>query len=272
MATDLALVPQQQEAADLTAIERVVIAGDLSKLTPDERWNYYRGVCQSLGLNPFTKPFDYINLSGKLTLYAKKDCGDQLRKIHGVSIDITARERIDDLYVVTARATTRQGRHDEEIGAVTIGNLRGDALANALMKATTKAKRRVTLSICGLGMLDETELETIASARPANVETIPQDALPSPSNSAAAATNDDERQCDAGHYNRLWHATVKDTRFAEDAARHQFMDWYTDGACASLSEWLAEATVADADALIATIRQYIDQEARKASEQPEYAF
>jgi len=30
------------------------------------------------------------------------------------------------------------------------------------MKAETKAKRRGTLSICGLGMLDESELETIA--------------------------------------------------------------------------------------------------------------
>jgi hypothetical protein len=29
------------------------------------------------------------------------------------------------------------------------------------MKAETKAKRRVTLSICGLGMLDESELETV---------------------------------------------------------------------------------------------------------------
>jgi hypothetical protein len=44
--------------------------------------------------------------------------------------------------------------------------LKGDALANALMKAETKAKRRVTLSIAGLGWLDETELETIPQVRP----------------------------------------------------------------------------------------------------------
>jgi len=34
-------------------------------------------------------------------------------------------------------------------------------VANAIMKAITKAKRRVTLSICGLGMLDETEVESL---------------------------------------------------------------------------------------------------------------
>src|SRR6185312_3719783 len=33
------------------------------------------------------------------------------------------------------------------------------------MKAETKAKRRVTLSICGLGMLDETEVDSIPDAR-----------------------------------------------------------------------------------------------------------
>ena len=34
----------------------------------------------------------------------------------------------------------------------------GEFAANAIMKAVTKAKRRVTLSISGLGFLDETEV------------------------------------------------------------------------------------------------------------------
>src|SRR5262245_20253745 len=72
---------------------------------------------------------------------------------------------IDDIYVVTAQATLPSGRQDESIGAVTIGGKKGDDKCNALMKAETKAKRRVTLSICGLGMLDETELETIKDAK-----------------------------------------------------------------------------------------------------------
>jgi hypothetical protein len=47
---------------------------------------------------------------------------------------------------------------------VSIANVNGEARANAMMKAETKAKRRVTLSICGLGMLDETEVESIPEA------------------------------------------------------------------------------------------------------------
>src|SRR5919109_3682360 len=142
-------------------VETVVIGGDLSPLNAAQRAEYYGAVCRSLGLNPLTKPFEYLNLNGKLRLYALRDCADQLRRLHGISIYIANRERLSDIYVVTARAKDRLGREDESTGAVPLGNLRGDALANALMKAETKAKRRVTLSIAGLGWLDETELDTI---------------------------------------------------------------------------------------------------------------
>lgn len=150
-------------------IERLVALGDLAGLQPMERAAYYRKVCESLGLNPLTQPFAYITLNGKLTLYAKKDTSDQLRKIYAVSITIAKRERVDDLCVVTARATTPDGRTDESIGAVNLAGLKGENLANALMKAETKAKRRVTLSICGLGWLDETEVQDVRAAKPVTV-------------------------------------------------------------------------------------------------------
>jgi hypothetical protein len=62
---------------------------------------------------------------------------------------------------VTVRATMPDGRQDEDDGAAPIGTLKGEALANAMMKATTKAKNRATLSICGLAMLDVSELESL---------------------------------------------------------------------------------------------------------------
>jgi hypothetical protein len=147
-------------------VEKVVIGGDLAGLSAAQRADYYSAVCRSLGLNPLTKPFEYLTLNGKLRLYALRDCADQLRRLHAISIHISNRERMNDIYVVTARAKDRHGREDESTGAVTVGDLKGDALANALMKAETKAKRRVTLSIAGLGWLDETELDTILPSRP----------------------------------------------------------------------------------------------------------
>ena len=156
MATELAT------AGPLTAnIEKVLLEGDLKPLTAQERLHYYNAICASLGLNPLTKPFAYIALNGKLQLYALKDCTEQLRKVHGVSITGVDPKQIGDLVVVVASASDRDGRVDSSTGAVNVKGLTGEALANAMMKCETKAKRRVTLSLCGLGMLDETEIATL---------------------------------------------------------------------------------------------------------------
>jgi hypothetical protein len=158
-------VPNPMPPVAPEVLEQVLIGGDLASPTQAQRLAYYRAVCQSLGLNPLTQPFEYLQLNGKLRLYALRDCTDQLRRLHGISITIVGRERLGDLYIVTARARDRTGREDESLGAVTVGHLQGDALANALMKTETKAKRRVTLSLAGLGWLDETELATIPGVR-----------------------------------------------------------------------------------------------------------
>lgn len=144
-----------------SSIERVLVQGDLSGLTEDQRLEYASRVCKAIGISLLFKPFDYISLKGRLVLYPNRACTEQLRKKHKVSIRITKRERVDNLYVVTAQALMGK-KEDEAIGAVNIGGLRGEELANALMKAETKAKRRVTLSICGLGMLDEVEVKDLA--------------------------------------------------------------------------------------------------------------
>jgi hypothetical protein len=158
-------------------LEQVVVGGDLARLTPENRMRYYAAVCESVGLNPLTRPFEYITLNGKLTLYAKRDCTDQLRKIHGVSITDLIDQHLDgDLFVVTAKARDRDGRVDASKGAVSLKGLTGEARANAVMKTETKAKRRVTLSLCGLGMLDETETDSIPGAVVGEPETRTGDA------------------------------------------------------------------------------------------------
>lgn len=159
---------------DISAIEKCLIHGDLSSLTDLQRVNYANQVCNSVGLNPLTKPFEYIKLNGKLVLYAGKNCAEQLRKVQSISLTITSREKFDDLYVVTAKATRPDGRTDESTGAVVLAGLKGEALANALMKCETKAKRRVTLSICSLGMLDETEIESIRHLDPTAIAEAPK--------------------------------------------------------------------------------------------------
>jgi len=145
-------------------ISALVLGGDVSKLNAVQKVQYYNKLCENIGLNPLTQPFKLLKLQGKEVLYADKGATQQLCQIHNISTEVTKKERIDDVYVVTVRASNDKGRFTDEDGVVSIGNLKGDMLANALMKAVTKAKRRAVLAFCGLGMLDETEIETIPNA------------------------------------------------------------------------------------------------------------
>lgn len=157
--------------------DEILLTGDLSRLTKEEKLTYYHELCGQLGLNPNTRPFMFLRLGGKLTLYATRDCADQLRRVHGISTEIVSARIENGVYVVHVRASMPDGRNEDELGATSVDGLQGAALANAVMTAATKAKRRATLSICGLGMLDETEISSIPDASP---EPFPAESAPKP--------------------------------------------------------------------------------------------
>lgn len=142
----------------------VVAGGDCSRLTPDQKLAYYNARCEAAGLDPRAQPFAFMKLNGKEVLYALKAATDQLASKHGIRAEIVSQATEDGIRIVTVRATAKDGRQTDEIGAVTVKGLVGDALCNALMKAVTKAKRRAVLSLAGLGLMDETEVETIPAA------------------------------------------------------------------------------------------------------------
>jgi hypothetical protein len=155
---------QQLPTVDIAgALEQAVMYGNLRDMKPADRIEYYKNVCHSLGLNPLTRPLEYVTLNGKLQLYARKDCCEQLRKLHGVSIYKIETREADGIFEALAYGRIAE-REDVEMGAASIKGLAGDNLVNAKLKAITKAKRRLTLSICGLGFLDETEIESIPGA------------------------------------------------------------------------------------------------------------
>jgi hypothetical protein len=210
------------EPVSAQTLEHVLGTGDLAKLTTQQRVEYYAKTCQSLGLNPLTRPMRFLALNGQIQLYFTRDGTDQLRSARGITLHVVDKTIDGDVFSVTVRARTKDGREDEDIGAVTIANLRGESKANALMKALTKAKRRVTLSICGLGQTDESELDTMPGARVFDAEDdVPvapirttRDAINDaiPMQAAAASTPRPERRVDP---------TVYD---AEPAARPQRTD------------------------------------------------
>lgn len=164
MTTNLQKTEDPKNKTLALAVEQAITAGNLAGLNSEQKLFYYNQVCASVGLNPLTRPLDFIQLNGKLVLYAKKDATDQLRKIYTVSITKLDESIKEGLCIVTAYARDKNGKEDSDVGAVPLP-AGGEARANAIMKAVTKAKRRVTLSICGMGLLDESELDTIPNAR-----------------------------------------------------------------------------------------------------------
>ncbi len=145
---------------DLPAVMEKVMSGDLSGLSSAERLTYYAAVCKSVGLNPATKPFQFLKTTVKdgdkwvprVILYPTKECGEQLRTKKRIATKIVKREFLMDntIYQITAIGEDPTGRTDEAIACVPIANLTPKDLADALMKCETKVKRRLTLSLCGL--------------------------------------------------------------------------------------------------------------------------
>ena len=161
----------------------LVLNSDLSKLSEPQRVEYYKLVCERVGLDPYRKPFDLILLQGKLTMYPNKECTAQLTAMNSLSVTIIDRTITNSLVIATARVHTQDGTDVDDIGVVPFPQAGPDAQANAIMKAVTKAKRRAILSACGLGMVDESELETVT-----DVKEVPQPLIAAPFSDADASS------------------------------------------------------------------------------------
>lgn len=147
-------------------MEAVITRGDLSDLRPDERARYYVAVCESVGLNPLTRPFLYVKFQdGGLQLYPRKEAADQLRAIHKVQTRIVDQRVESGIFLVTIEARHPDGRVETDIGAVPVAGQNGLMLANAMKKAITQGKRRVTLAMLGLSLIDDDEIRAIPGAR-----------------------------------------------------------------------------------------------------------
>ena len=212
---------QEQQAS---IANQLILQGDLSKLSAGDKVRYYNGYCERMGLDPFTKPFDILRLNGKEVLYCTRSGTQQLNKLHKVSHLITSRDTNQDagVYIVTSKASLPDGRCTESLGAVNIAGLKGEAYANAIMKAETKAKRRATLDLLGLGVLDESEAESIPNASTVALNIMTQ-ALPEMSVEVEVMETEEEEKLSIG---KLMIAITKAGNIADlkaiyDANKHK---------------------------------------------------
>jgi hypothetical protein len=155
-----ALMLAEREQAGLAALDDVLGTGDLARLSNVQRVGHYLRLCVSLGLNPLSRPFDWIYFkeqgsdAERLVLYPNQSCTAQLRRQHHMRVELVRKEVVGELFVCEVKATTPDGREDFASKYVALtnryGRLTGQQLGNAMMKAETGAKRRVTLSMIGL--------------------------------------------------------------------------------------------------------------------------
>ena len=178
----------EQYAYDPQVIDKAVMLGDMKQMDAKTRLAFYRAVCLSVGVNPLTQPFTALERQDKTVwLYANSVCAQQLAALHKISFEDPVRRHEtvfgEPLYTVQITARLPDGRALPAQSVVSLtkkkkvqrgtwpdGNpkwidaldedgepllipLRGEALANAIMKADTKAQRRATLALIGLGWM-----------------------------------------------------------------------------------------------------------------------
>jgi hypothetical protein len=149
---------------------KLVIKHDLSKLTAEELEQYKRDVSEFIGLDPDLNGLDTIympNESGQgqaLVLYARRGTAEILREINGIEIDSLTNTEVRGSIVFTATGHNKQKRHEIATGSKYIANVNGKQLDDAIMTASTRALRRLTMQFTKLGILDQSEVESVVGS------------------------------------------------------------------------------------------------------------
>jgi hypothetical protein len=218
------LLEGEPEISDLVmdALARTNAAGqDASAMTEQEREELLLTMCRKLKLNPVNSPIQFIRLQGnKFIPYIKKEATDQLAARHNLNREITDGPKVIDLagtkiVYALCKATLPSGRYETSTATLPLTDP-----CNVLMKCETKAKRRVTLSILGLGLLDESEIDQIPGAQRVLVarssvsSVAADDAPPSPAAQADAASAPEGSRAFAAYCDTVANATTA-TRVVE---------------------------------------------------------
>lgn len=162
---------------DETLLAKIVQSGNLAYLSESDRLIYYFSYCRQLGLNPLSRPFDYISEGEgdkqKISLYPNTIAASQLRDSRNVSTRIVREEILLDGEVYSVLVEARIGdRTEEATGKVGIKldkygkPLSGEAKAKLMKKAESQARRRATLAIVGLDAMGEDDTRASISDMP----------------------------------------------------------------------------------------------------------
>lgn len=148
--------------------KQLVIQHDLSKLSVEQLEQYLRDVSEFIGLDPNLNALDTIwmqNESGpgqSLVVYARRGTAEILRNQMALEVSsLTQTITPQGAIVFTAIGKNSMGRQEIAIGSKYVAGLQGKVLDDAIMTASTRALRRLTMQFTSLGILDESEVGAI---------------------------------------------------------------------------------------------------------------
>lgn len=143
------------EPVSRAAMIKALALNDYSRLTPEERLMWVGALAKATGANPLVRIVEWLTFQGRLQPYATKAFAEQMRLIHNISVRVKSRKRDEGCVIVEVEGKTPDGRVDESMAAIPLAASDiGEKFAAAAMKAETKAKRRLTLSMMGLGFME----------------------------------------------------------------------------------------------------------------------
>lgn len=152
---------------EMLAVEAAIMTNNFQGLSVSQRIAIVVKRCEKLGVDPTQGPFVWgKGDGGRLMLVATKNLSQQLRANKDLRCEIVedwSQAATMGILIVRCTVSIPNGRSDQDIGVVSLKNKQGEGLANIIMAAYTKAKNRATLSLCGVGGLDESEMAAIRS-------------------------------------------------------------------------------------------------------------
>ncbi len=151
----------EQKTALINAYLRT---GELQGFSDEMLNDIYAKECRRLNLDPFDRPFDVISFKkGSLRLYLTSKGNDTLAAIHNISRVTIHQPQVRVvqkalLVYCQSEAILPAGRRQSASAFLPYNEV---TLATDLMKIETKAERRATMKLMGIGALLEDDLSSI---------------------------------------------------------------------------------------------------------------
>lgn len=161
------LVQYRPSIDEMVMLDKVIIGGKWDAVAGDRpeavraRLLIVSRKCAALGVDMSLSPYLWATIRGELVLMPTKHLGEQLRAVHGISVE-PVEEWMDDelgIYYLKLKGTAADGRVDYDVSIVQIGakvpgrdEMRiqtGEVLGNTIKVAWTQAKNRLSQSMGG---------------------------------------------------------------------------------------------------------------------------